>query len=532
MHGKIKTDVIIIGAGPTGLSLACQLARYGVDFTLIEKNATVTSHSKAIGVQARTLEIYEQLGLAQQAVTHGQIASKIRMLTSGKIRAEINLSNMGLGLSPYPYLLFLEQSKNEQLLYDYLLNHQKNVLWNTALDDLMQTEMGVIARVKTTDGELQVIEAQYLVGCDGAKSLVRNKLGLSFEGSTLERLFYVADVQMDWPFSHDAGYACLAPASTALFFPMEGEKQYRIIGTFPEGLDKDEGEFLYEEIEQRIKEDTKLFLDISNVSWFSVYRVHSRGVNKFSEGRCFVAGDAAHIHSPAGAQGMNTGIQDAYNLAWKMAFVIKGYADEKLLETYNEERLPNSKKLLQTTDRAFAVLIGSNRLIGLLRITIFPTLLRYLFKLNVVGKLAFLFISQIRIRYRNASLSKRNDNKDFKVKAGDRMPYFLIDGESVYNRLHSPKFHSLVFSSLPDDFQMLKAELAHQYLEFIDCSEILLDSKVTEIFGINHPFVVLLRPDNHIAFISTEISINELNIYMDKFFCNSKLQINHSLNTG
>ncbi|MEO6117813.1 MAG: FAD-dependent monooxygenase [Methylotenera sp.] len=525
MNGKIKTDVIIIGAGPTGLSLACQLVRYGIDFILIEKNATVTSHSKAIGVQARTLEIYEQLGLAQQAVSHGQIARKICLLTGGKIRAEINLSNMGLGLSPYPYLLFLEQSKNEQLLYEYLLNHQKNVLWNTELDNFTQTEIAVTAQVKTLDGDFQVIEAQYLVGCDGAKSLVRNKLGLSFEGSTLERLFYVADVQIDWPFSHDAGYACLAPASTALFFPMEGEKQYRIIGTFPEGLDKDEGEFLYEEIEQRIQHDTKLALDISKVNWFSVYKVHSRGVNKFSEGRCFVAGDAAHIHSPAGAQGMNTGIQDAYNLAWKIAFVIKGYADEKLLETYNEERLPNSKKLLQTTDRAFAVLIGSNRVIGLLRMTIFPTLLRYLFKLNVIGKLAFLFISQTRIHYRNASLSMRNDNKIFKVKAGDRMPYFLIDGERVYNRLHQPKFHFLVFSNLPTHFKMLEMELAHQYREFFDCSEILLDSKVTEVFGMNTSFVVLLRPDNHIAFISTEISLNELSVYMDRFFCNSKLQV-------
>lgn len=517
MNGKMKTDVIIIGAGPTGLSLACQFVRYGIDFIIIDKNATVTSHSKAIGVQARTLEIYEQLGLAQQAVGRGQIARKICLLTGGKIRGAINLSNMGLGLSPYPYLLFLEQSKNEQLHCEYLQNHQRDVLWNTELDSFTQSEIGVNAHVKTLDGAIQVIEAQYLVGCDGAKSPVRNLLGLTFKGSTLERLFYVADVQLDWPFSHDAGYACLAPASTALFFPMEGKKQYRIIGTFPEGLDKDETEFLYEEIEQRIKDDTKLSLDISKVNWFSVYKVHSRGVNKFSEGRCFVAGDAAHIHSPAGAQGMNTGIQDAYNLAWKMAFVIKGHANEKLLETYNEERFPNSQKLLQTTDRAFAVLIGSNWLLGFLRITIFPILAKYVFSLNVVGRRAFLFISQISINYRNASLSKLNDNKGFKVKAGDRMPYFLVNGDSIYNKLHQPKFHFLAFSNVESDCTTLKTELDKLYPETVDFNVVPLNSQVTEIFGRNSSFTVLLRPDNYIAFVSVEASLNELTVYMNKF---------------
>jgi 2-polyprenyl-6-methoxyphenol hydroxylase-like FAD-dependent oxidoreductase len=514
MNTKINTDVIIVGAGPTGLSLACQLVRYGIDFVIIEKNVGVTRYSKAIGVQARTLEIYEQLGLAQQTLDRGQIAGKIRILTDGKVRGGIDLTAMGKGLSPYPYLFILDQSKNEQLLYEYLQSHQKEVQWKTELEHFAQDEMGVTAQVKTADGISKSIAAKYLVGCDGAKSPVRQTLGLTFEGSTLERLFYVADVQLDWAFSHDAGYGCLSRASETLFFPMAGENCYRIIGTFPEGFDKKEGEILFAEIEQRIKEDTELALNITNVNWFSVYKVHTRAVNKFSVGRCFVAGDAAHIHSPAGGQGMNTGIQDAYNLAWKIAFVIKGYAREKLLETYNEERLPNAQKLLETTDRAFNVMVGSNWFFGFTRMTIFPLVAKYAIGRDLVGKNIFSMMSQIRINYRKATLSKHDGDMDFKVKAGDRMPYFLIDGKSIYDKLRAPKFHLLVFSAGEHGGRDLQRELGNESGDLIDFQVISLNPHVSEIFGTNQPFQLLLRPDNYIGFISTGLSLADLKAYL------------------
>ncbi len=513
----MKTDVIIIGAGPTGLSLACQLIRYGIDFIIIEKKEGVTAYSKAVGVQARTLEIYEQLDLGHKAVECGQIASKIGIIESGKICGEVDLSNMGQGLSPYPYLLILEQSKNEQLLYEYLQNHQKEVLWKTELEHFSQNEAGVTVHIKTANGDSQIIKANYLVGCDGAKSPIRHDLGFSFEGSTLERLFYVADVQIDWSFGDEAGYGCLAPASTVLFFPMKGEKRYRIIGTFPEGLDKDEGEILYEEIEQHIKDDTKLSLDISNVNWFAVYKVHSRCVNKFSEGRCFLAGDSAHIHSPAGGQGMNTGIQDAYNLAWKIAFVLKGYSSEKLLESYNAERLANAQKLLESTDRAFTVLVGSNWFFSFLRTTIFPVLAKYFLRLGIVGKKLFLLVSQIRISYPDSPISDRSGDKNFKVKAGDRMPYFLIDGKSIYDRLHQPKFHMLTFSNQPNNEQMVREKIAQDYDRLVDYHALPLNPRVAEVFGVNESFSLLLRPDNYIGFISRNTSPDELEDYFAFF---------------
>jgi 2-polyprenyl-6-methoxyphenol hydroxylase-like FAD-dependent oxidoreductase len=514
METVINTDVIIVGAGPTGLSLACQLVRYGIDFVIIEKKAGVTTHSKALGVQARTMEIYEQLGVAQQALDLGQIAGKIRIITDGKVRGGVDLAAMGEGLSPYPYLFILEQNENEQLLYEYLQSHDREVRWQTELEYFTQTEQSVTARITTADGGSETIEAKYLVGCDGARSPVRTALGLTFEGSTLERIFYVADAQIDWEFGHDAGYGCLSRDSETLFFPMVGENRYRIIGTFPEDFDKPASEIPYTEIEQQIENDTKLDLDLSDVNWFSVYKVNSRAVNQFSVGRCFVAGDAAHIHSPAGGQGMNTGIQDVYNLAWKMAFVIKGYAGAKLLATYNEERLPNAQRLLETTDRAFDMMVGSHWFYSFLRTTIFPLVAKYAMGRDLVGKSIFSMMSQIRINYRDATLSKHDGAEDFKVKAGDRMPYFLIDGESIYDQLHTPKFHLLVFSNSEDWSRDLQRELEEESVDVIEFKVIPLNPQISAIFGTNRPFQLLLRPDNYIGFISTAASLTDLRTYI------------------
>src|SRR6266496_262772 len=514
-----NTDVLIIGAGPTGLSLACQLVRYGIDFVILEKKEGVTPHSKAIGVQARTLEIYDQIGLAQKAVEHGTVAGKGRLLVGGEVRGELDFSNIGEGLSPYPYLLMLEQSKNERLLYEYLQSHRKEVLWQTELESFSQNDSGVMAQVKTTDGSSQIIEAKYLVGCDGPKSLVRHTLGLKFEGSTFERIFYVADAQIDWEFTHDALHVCLAKESFVVFFPLKGEKRYRIVGVFPEEFSKDEGEVLYEEIESRIKELAELELDIHDVEWFSTYKVHTRHVSKFSQGRCFLAGDAAHIHSPAGAQGMNTGIQDGYNLAWKMALVVRGQADEKLLETYNEERLENAKHLLQTTDRMFQVAAGSEWFLSFLRTEVLPPLAKYILNFDPVRKSLFPLISQIGINYRHSSLSRHAGDENFKVKAGDRMPYFLIDGESIYNKLHQPKFHWLVFSNKQEDFQELKPEVD---AELVDVNAFPLNPQVSEAFGTHNSFGVFLRPDNYIGSISIETSVNSLRILLNKFLRESK----------
>lgn len=510
----MKTDVIIVGAGPTGLSLACQFIRYGVDFVIFDKKETTTPYSKAIGVQARTLEIYEQIGLADKLIEQGAIAAKARMVVGGEVRGEVEFGEMGKGLSPYPFILMVEQGKHEKILYDFIKSRGKDVLWNTELESFTQDESGVKANIKNTNGETETIEAKFLIGCDGAKSSVRHLLGLKFEGSTFERMFYVADVEIDWKFSHDAGHAFLMKNSLLAFFPMEGEKQWRIVGTFPEEFAKDEGEVLYEEIEERIKQDTELNLDITNVNWFSTYKVHTRHVNKFSEGRCFLAGDSAHIHTPAGAQGMNTGIQDGYNLAWKIWLVLQEKADAKILETYNEERLENAKNLLKTTDRFFNLAASPDALTSYFRTHIFPYIAGFAFSIDAVKKFVFPRVSQIAISYRHGSLSETDGN--FSVKAGDRMPYFTIEDASVYDSLREPKFHLLVYSDGASDFQNFAAELKNEYASMLDFSVAPLYPNIAEIFGAKTSFVLLLRPDNYIGLISSEVSVEKLKEYLDK----------------
>ncbi len=506
----MKTDVIIAGAGPTGLALACQLIRYGIDFVILDKKAATTPHSKAIGVQARTLEIYEQIGIAGKLISEGAIAERARLVESGGVRGEVELTNIGEGMSPYPFLLLVEQGRHEKILYDFLKANGRDVLWKTELENFSQDAQGVRANVKNANGETSTIEAKFLVGCDGAKSIVRHTLGMTFEGSTFERLFYVADAEIEWEFPHDALYICLAENTITAFFPMTGgENHFRIVGTFPEDETRREGEILYEEIEQQIIEDTELELDIHDVNWFSVYKVHSRRVNKFSEGRCFLAGDSAHIHTPAGAQGMNTGIQDGYNLAWKLAYVLSGKADVNILETYNEERLENAKRLLQTTDRFFDFGASDEWFVAFFRTKIFPYIANFALNFDAVKKFIFPLVSQIGINYRKSRLSVHNEN--FKIRAGDRMPYFTIDGTSIYEKLTSPQFHLLTFSDGQTETFSRDETLQDN---FYDYRVYPLYPHIAEIFGSKNSFSVLLRPDNYIAMITDDNSLEKINEYL------------------
>ena len=511
MSATVETDVLIVGAGPTGLALACQLIRFGVNFLIIDAKEGTTPFSKAIGVQARTLEIYEQIDLAQKLVDAGHKALKARMFEGGEPKAVVELAKLGEGRSPYPYLLIVEQGIHEAILYEFIKEHDTDVVWQTSLDSFSQDEAGVTATVVNATREQKTLRARYLVGCDGAKSRVRHALGMTFEGSTLERMFYVADVEINWEFTHDMLTVCLGRDRTTAFFPMPGSHRYRIVGVFPENHEKDEGEILYDEIEAQILEDTQLELDIFNVNWFSTYKVHSRRVNEFSNGRCFLAGDSAHIHSPAGAQGMNTGIQDGYNLAWKLALVLRGDANAKILNTYNEERVEVAERLLETTDRMFDLLMNPAWLLSFVRTRIFPHVANFLVSLESVNQFIFPLISQTGISYRGHTLSMSADD-GFEVKAGDRMPYFLINGVSVYDGLREPKFHLIRFTNGDDGFDAVHLT---QFAKSLDHHVFPFDAVTAKFFGANRPFAVLLRPDNYIAFITAGDVTQKLTQYFE-----------------
>ncbi len=516
MDATTKTDVIIVGAGPTGLSLAVQLMRYNIDFVILDQKGGVTELSKALVVHARTLEIYDQVGLAEKAVAGGEQVQKAALMHDGHISARLDLSDFGGQLSPFPFFLVFEQNKNERLLYGHLQHHGKAVQWQTELESFTQDIDGVRAVVKTKSGEMQTIAARYLVGCDGASSPTRQLLGLTFAGSTQPRLFYVADVQMKFPGDESTFYGALGQDSFALIVPMQDEKRWRLIGNLPEYEDQIDQEVLFDEVETKVKQLVQLPLEITTVHWFSSYRVHTRRAETFSVGRCFLAGDAAHIHTPAGGQGMNTGIQDAYNLAWKLAFVLQGKADESLLATYSEERVANAKRLLQTTDQFFNVAASDRWDLRFFRDNILPNLAGFVTRFSAAKEFLFPMISQIGLDYPDSSLSQHQGDRKFEVKAGDRMPYFLVNGENIYDQLRNPTFHLLVFSDGQQDYVNLKLELENKYGAWIDFHVIPLYPRVVEIFDSHQSFLVLLRPDHYIALLSPDCSLDDLNAYFNQ----------------
>ena len=493
---SIRTQVIIIGAGPTGLSLAVQLLRYHIDFVILEKNEKTTIFSKALVVQARTLEIFQEIGLADKALAKGRITTGLNIFHKGRRKAAINLSGLGKGLSPFPFALSLDQSETEKLLAEVLSNNNKDILWNSEFIKLEQNEEKVTAFYNDEHGQERSVEGLYLVGCDGAGSPVRHQLELSFKGDTVPKIFYVADVKLESPvINKNQLFFFLLKKGFVLFFPMEGDGHYRVVGILP-GKETD-NETAFNDVEKSLTAEMSIPINFEELRWFSTYRVHSRKADSFSKGRCFIAGDAAHIHTPAGGQGMNTGIQDAYNLAWKLAFVIRGKLNPALLETYDSEREENAKHLLKTTDRMFDIMAGPGIFWNFIRLHIFPGIVWLVSKTSLLSRKIFPLISQTGISYRNSALTVKSSVGS--VKAGDRMPFFIFpDGKGIFDYLSQPVFKILFFG----DKKIETEQFQHAGIATFSFTEI-----PRKLFGNSRNFYIVLRPDNHIAYIGKDISI-------------------------
>lgn len=494
-----KTQVIIVGAGPTGLSMAVQLLRYNIDFIIIEKNEKTTPLSKAVVVQARTLEIFQEIGLAEKAIKQGQITTGLNLFYKGKQKAKVNIVGLGEGLSPYPFALSLEQSKTEQLLIDHLAENNKAILWNSHFTRFEQHNNVVTVYFNDAQGHEQQIEAQYLVGCDGASSPIRHQMGLSFEGDTVPKMFYVADVKLkSATISRNELFMFMIEKGFILFFPMEGEGHYRVIGILPETKDVD-ANYKFADIVDDIKKQLVIDADFQEVYWFSSYKVHSRKASSFENKNCFIAGDAAHIHTPAGGQGMNTGIQDAYNLAWKIAYVLKGEVNASILKTYNVERSENARHLLKSTDTMFEVMAGTSRFWNFIRLNIIPKIIGFLTSNPAIKKRIFPLISQTGIRYSANDLII--DSSISKVRAGVRMPHFIFsDGKQIFDYLSDPIFKLLFFGN---DNNNCSRQICYLKIKMVTYA---FEEIPTALFGKHINFYILLRPDNHISYIGQDLN--------------------------
>src|SRR6202171_4995783 len=336
-HSRMpRTEVLIIGAGPTGLVLALWLTKLGVKVRIVDKTAEPGTTSRALAVQARTLELYGQLDLAQAVVARGHAVPAVNLWVKGEREARLSFETIGSGLTPYPFLQIFPQDQHERLLIERLEALDVAAERRTELIHFTDKENGITARLRGPNGQEVDYEANYIAGCDGARSIVRETIGTGFPGGTYRQVFYVADVEAAGPALNGELHINLDEADFLGVFPLAGQGRARLIGTVRDERADRADTLTFKDVSDRAINHLKV--QVKKVNWFSTYHVHHRVTEHFRKGRAFLLGDAAHLHSPAGGQGMNTGIGDAINLAWKLAAVLAGRAPDSLLDTYECER--------------------------------------------------------------------------------------------------------------------------------------------------------------------------------------------------
>jgi 2-polyprenyl-6-methoxyphenol hydroxylase-like FAD-dependent oxidoreductase len=442
----MDADVLIVGAGPTGLMLANQLGRRGVRALLVDRHAHPARETRALGVQARTMEIYAQLGVVGRALDLGKRGTGANVWANGRRAARVPLGETGRAATPYPYLFVLGQDDNERILGERLRDWGQAVRWNTELVALEQHAGHVAATLKQPDGTQRTVTAAWVAGCDGARSAVRELNGIRFPGAPYEHVFYVADVEATGGMVPEEVNAYLAAEGFLLFFPMRGDDHWRVVGILPGPLAGREGG-RFEDVLPSVRAAAGSDLAFKTCTWFSTYRIHHRAAARFRQGRCFVLGDAAHIHSPVGAQGMNTGLQDAYNLGWKLALVAGGKADARLLDSYEDERLPIAQRLLDTTDRGFRLAVSQSPFARLFRTQVAARIAAFVLRFERAQRFAFRTISQIGIQYRASALSEDGGLPEAAPRAGDRFPWLHLTFaagkpvEDSFERLDDLHFH-------------------------------------------------------------------------------------------
>jgi len=518
------TQVLIVGAGPSGLMMAAQLLRYGVQPIIIDSKDGPTSHSKALAVQARSLEIYRQMGVVDKALENGKQAKGVIISQDDKKQASLSLLNIGEGKTLFPYVLMYPQSKNERLLLDFLTLNCCPVYWNTTLISLQQKADGVQVLLKTDDSE-NILTCNWIVGADGAHSTVRKNLQIPFKGDTYSHYFYLIDANLDnLSLNEDYVNLFLGKNYFNAFFPMHEEHSYRIIGNLPDEY-SEKTDITVEEILPYLNNITHTNTAIKQNNWFTTYKLHHRMAENFMAQQCFLIGDAAHIHSPVGGQGMNTGLQDAYNLAWKLAGVINGQIKPEILNTYAGERMPVARQLLNSTDRVFNMVMSKNYFVILFKKLALFRILNTVWKSEKIKSAFFERVSQININYRDSNINLHL-SKSTKIKAGDRLPYLKVFDEKRQEEtdLHAwcgkPGFTLIVLGKFDELFLFTIAKWITDkcpgLLNFFYLPPSGKNLAVFEAFEANphQQKAIIVRPDMYIGYLNDVADMGMMDSYL------------------
>ncbi len=493
-------DVLIVGAGPTGLVLALWLTRMGVRVRIVDKATGPGTTSRALAVQARTLELYRQLDLTDSVIAGGVRGVAMNMWVHGERKARIPIGAIGEGLTPHPYVQVFPQDQHEQLLIDRLNSLGVSVEREIELVAFSDEGSRINARVRTQDGAEAECQASYIVGCDGARSTVRQQIA-SFPGGTYRQIFYVADIEGTGGAINGEVNVALDEADFILIFPMSGAGRARLIGVVSDDRAERAETLTFADVSRTAIDALKLQID--KVNWFSTYRVHHRVADRFRKGRAFLAGDAGHIHSPAGGQGMNTGIGDAINLAWKLMMVLRKHAGDELLDSYEAERIGFARRLVQTTDRIFTFATAEGHIADFMRTRVAPFMMPIATRIGAATECMFRIVSQTMLNYRGGPLAEGEAGD---VHGGDRLPWAAVDGVDNYDSLSAITWQVHVYGTATDSLMRWCARNSVP-LHVFQWAARYGDA------GLAKDALYLLRPDTYVALVEPSGSVEAIEHY-------------------
>jgi 2-polyprenyl-6-methoxyphenol hydroxylase-like FAD-dependent oxidoreductase len=481
------------------LVLALWLTRLGVRIQIIDRLAESGTTSRALAVQGRTLELYQQVGLAQAVVARSHKVPALNLWVKSAPAARVPIETMGLRLTPFPNPVIFPQDEHERLLIERLREAGVEVERTLELTGFADDGRGIRATLRKGGSE-ETREYAYIAGCDGARSKVREVLGTGFPGGTYDHLFYVADVEAAGPPMNGELHVDLDEADFLAVFPLKDSGHARLIGSIRDSAAKDHEHLRFEDVRDRAIQNLKI--EVKRVNWFSTYRVHHRVAQNFRKGRAFLLGDAAHVHSPVGGQGMNTGIGDAVNLAWKLASSLQNPAAQSLLDSYEPERIAFARRLVATTDQVFAGVLNPDALARFIRTKVVPVLVPALFRFNWMRGLAFRTVSQIAVNYRGSALSRGVAGK---IHGGDRLPWV----DDNFDALTSLVWQVHIYGGAAPGMRVWCGE-NHLPLHVFPWRPAMREA------GLKRDAVYLVRPDGYVAFADASASTAAIAAYLSE----------------
>ncbi|KTC99747.1 FAD-dependent monooxygenase [Legionella feeleii] len=526
-------DVLVVGAGPVGLFCANELTRHGIRCRIIDKKAGLSDKSKALAIHIRTLDVLEDCGFIEEFLAQGLKVDGVLLKAHGRLLVDVNFS---LVEGDRHYLIDLPQDKTEQILYAELMAKGLKVEWQTELTGIEPVSNHTIATLKQADGSNEQVNAAWIIACDGSHSTLRHLVNADFLGSTYKEVWWLADLLIDWNLPENKMALFVTHHGPMAAFPM-GDKRYRLVLVAPEGSTINDTPTM-QDIEQAFIQRCSESATLSNPLWITQFGIHHRQIQQYRHGRVFFAGDAAHIHSPMGGQGLNTGIQDIYNLIWKLALVKKGLAQDSLLDSYHKERYPIGKEVLKKTDFLTKLITIRNPFLIYSR----NTLVRFITSFKFVKRYFTRDMAELSISYANSPIVKTLGIPT-KFKIGEFAPNFSFtdihskEKKQLHQMIQGTMHHLFLFAGqTKSQFPALletAALINQQFKEIIQVHVVLSDSnealhldsvliddnqEVHQQFAIQQTTALLIRPDKYIGLTQAPVNKDSLLAYMKTIY--------------